>query len=212
MRSPLLPAVTARITRCWIPLPCMAVWVCCAVLCRYDCPRCLSRLCERNPSTSCAVCGIRLAAPSHLARSYHHLFPVPMFDMFDPDGNLVAVGPSSSTAHVSNSSNVAPTPAASNAVTPAGPSTPAEADEGGTVGAAAAGSATATMPATVSSDALDVPMEPASAWKPSKFCFSCMAPFAGMDYRFRCPKCYKEYCGDCDALIHDALHNCPGCC
>ena len=43
----------------------------------YVCPHCGSKMCE-IPS-DCATCGLTLVAPPHLARSYHHLFPVPPF-------------------------------------------------------------------------------------------------------------------------------------
>jgi len=48
----------------------------------YLCPRCCTKMCDL-PST-CQVCGLSLMSSSHLARSYHHLFPVPMF----PETNL----------------------------------------------------------------------------------------------------------------------------
>ena len=43
----------------------------------YVCPRCSSRV-EELPS-QCSVCSLTLVSSPHLARSYHHLFPVPPF-------------------------------------------------------------------------------------------------------------------------------------
>lgn len=43
----------------------------------YTCPRCRARVTEL-PS-QCHVCGLSLVASPHLARSYHHLFPVKPF-------------------------------------------------------------------------------------------------------------------------------------
>ncbi len=40
----------------------------------FNCPKCLSKLCEL-PS-ECRICGLTLVSSPHLARSYHHLFPV----------------------------------------------------------------------------------------------------------------------------------------
>lgn len=40
----------------------------------YECPRCLIKVC-RIP-IDCPVCGLTLVLSSHLARSYHHLFPL----------------------------------------------------------------------------------------------------------------------------------------
>jgi len=38
------------------------------------CPRCRTRVCD--VPTDCDVCGIMIVSSPHLARSYHHLFPV----------------------------------------------------------------------------------------------------------------------------------------
>lgn len=47
------------------------------LLTAYVCPRCGSRCCELP--NECAVCGAMLILSSHLARSFHHLFPLPDF-------------------------------------------------------------------------------------------------------------------------------------
>ncbi|KAJ8652055.1 hypothetical protein O0I10_012329 [Lichtheimia ornata] len=44
----------------------------------YICPRCGSKVCDL-PS-DCDICGMTLVSSPHLARSYHHLFPVDNFD------------------------------------------------------------------------------------------------------------------------------------
>ncbi|CAM6099589.1 unnamed protein product [Calypogeia fissa] len=44
----------------------------------YTCPRCKARVCELP--TECHICGLTLVSSPHLARSYHHLFPVPAFE------------------------------------------------------------------------------------------------------------------------------------
>lgn len=44
----------------------------------YTCPRCYARVCELP--TECNICGLTLVSSPHLARSYHHLFPVMPFN------------------------------------------------------------------------------------------------------------------------------------
>eukprot|EP00501_MAST-03F_sp_TOSAG23-6_P000522 GSMAST32.ASY1.ANO1.536.1 assembled CDS len=44
----------------------------------YFCPRCRTKVCELP--TECRLCGLNLVSSSHLARSYHHLFPVEPFN------------------------------------------------------------------------------------------------------------------------------------
>ncbi|KAH8869406.1 General transcription factor IIH subunit 2 [Schistosoma japonicum] len=45
----------------------------------YACPRCHAAYCELP--VECNVCGLTLVAAPHLARAYHHLFPL---DLFEP--------------------------------------------------------------------------------------------------------------------------------
>ncbi|KAG5731978.1 TFIIH basal transcription factor complex p47 subunit [Termitomyces sp. T112] len=42
------------------------------------CPRCLAKVCD--VPTDCDVCGLMIVSSPHLARSYHHLFPVKAYD------------------------------------------------------------------------------------------------------------------------------------
>ncbi|XP_056691160.1 general transcription factor IIH subunit 2 isoform X2 [Spinacia oleracea] len=44
----------------------------------YTCPKCKARVCELP--TECRICGLTLVSSPHLARSYHHLFPITPFD------------------------------------------------------------------------------------------------------------------------------------
>lgn len=46
----------------------------------YNCPQCCSKYCELP--VECLSCGLTLVSAPHLARSYHHLFPVPSFVEF----------------------------------------------------------------------------------------------------------------------------------
>lgn len=48
----------------------------------YTCPRCKVRVCELP--TECRICGLTLISSPHLARSYHHLFPIVPFDEVSP--------------------------------------------------------------------------------------------------------------------------------
>jgi transcription factor Ssl1 len=43
----------------------------------YHCPRCYTR--ASDIPTKCAVCQLQLNSSSHIARSFHHLFPVPAY-------------------------------------------------------------------------------------------------------------------------------------
>ncbi|KAJ1938627.1 hypothetical protein FBU59_004383 [Linderina macrospora] len=42
-------------------------------------------------------------------------------------------------------------------------------------------------------------------------CFGCEGEVKGAAARYKCPRCRKEFCLECDIFIHETLHNCPGC-
>mmetsp|Transcript_3700 Transcript_3700/g.16249 ORF Transcript_3700/g.16249 Transcript_3700/m.16249 type:complete len:402 (+) Transcript_3700:95-1300(+) len=54
----------------------------------YVCPRCASRV-EELPA-QCSVCSLTLVSSPHLARSYHHLFPVAPFEELNDAAKLDA--------------------------------------------------------------------------------------------------------------------------
>ncbi|KAA0188532.1 general transcription factor IIH subunit 2, partial [Fasciolopsis buskii] len=49
---------------------------------QYACPRCRAAYCELP--IECTVCGLTLVAAPHLARAYHHLFPLENFEVVSP--------------------------------------------------------------------------------------------------------------------------------
>lgn len=63
----------------------------------YYCPQCKSKFCELP--VDCSICGLALVSSPQLARSYHHLFPVPIFEEI---GSLSSV-PSLSSSSVQDS-------------------------------------------------------------------------------------------------------------
>lgn len=110
----------------------------------FQCPRCHARCCELP--TTCLVCGLSLLSSPHLARSYHHLYPVLPFVASQP------------------------------------------------------------------------------AQQPDAKCDACLQSFIGTSssssvgsssssnqQRMVCERCGGKFCSECDAFIHDVLHNCPTC-
>ncbi|EGW33515.1 uncharacterized protein SPAPADRAFT_60859 [Spathaspora passalidarum NRRL Y-27907] len=67
---------------------------------------------------------------------------------------------------------------------------------------------------------------PISSTYESQFCFGCQLQFpkgvrttskskgkleSMTSSRYRCMKCSKDFCINCDVFVHEVLHNCPGC-
>lgn len=141
----------------------------------YICPRCKSRV-EELPA-ECHVCGLTLVASPHLARSYHHLFPVPLFQEITEEQSQGTVLPSTQLQ--------------------------------GSAGGGGDRDANAVY-------------DLAPAWTEGMaYCYGCTSildPVSkysgrnlGMPTVLRCPDCARLFCYDCDAYIHEHLHNCPGC-
>ena len=61
----------------------------------YACPRCHARISELP--ADCAVCGLKLVLAPHLARSFHHLFPVAPFIEIGEDVQVADISSSKST-------------------------------------------------------------------------------------------------------------------
>jgi len=161
----------------------------------YDCPRCQAKVSELP--TSCPVCGLQLVVSPHLARSFHHLFPVPPFSEVQP-------------LEEDKYSRERPSPPAITSMD---------------VGSSAEMTKSAVIAGADADDKLT--------------CYGCLSIITTEEddnattssrnkkgkgsndkknnttketsLRFQCPQCKNVFCADCDAYLHETLHNCPGC-
>lgn len=176
----------------------------------YLCPRCKAKASELP--TDCAVCGLKLVLAPHLARSFHHLFPVPPFGEVPEE---VDVAP---TLEGGVRAGTAPVPVSSAAAAVVSSST------------VNSGGRTVEI-----DDSLLV-----SSTDCDRCCYACLKPVGVRPLekktpkkgkggsaqqqqpgrptgnpvetlRFQCPDCQNVFCADCDTFLHEALHNCPGC-
>lgn len=133
-----------------------------------------------------ALSALRLQVSSpHLARSYHHLFPVLPFEEVTAAAAAAAAAEKQAANPLYRSANG--NGAGSSRVSPgrAGGTTPLHGRVSPVPGAAAAVARAA--------------------------CAGCLRDLTRLA-RYRCPECTESFCLDCDMYIHDSLHNCPGCC
>lgn len=137
--------------------------------------------CHRPLSRTTAP--LQVSSP-HLARSYHHLFPVPQFEEVSAAAVAAAAG----------------TGAAGAPGAVAGNSTVVRVGQG--AGAGPRGKQSSPPPGGVAG-AVGVTARVS--------CAGCLRDLAGLA-RYRCPECGSNFCLDCDMYVHDSLHNCPGCC
>lgn len=161
----------------------------------YICPQCQAKNAELP--VDCAVCGLKLVLASHLARSFHHLFPVSAFvesqmqtsSKRDHQNEIASTSVKSAPIVVSSGQ------------------------------AALKDDYLSRLNAKLLISAKD----------DESCCFACLRPFSataaevispsdihqkGPDceaLRLQCPDCKNYFCIDCDAFLHETLHNCPGC-
>jgi transcription initiation factor TFIIH subunit 2 len=186
----------------------------------YLCPRCQAKASELP--TDCAVCGLKLVLSPHLARSFHHLFPIPAFTELPEDD-----GPNANASAV-------PSRATSSTTSGAGKGQPSPVKSKNVLGSKH--KPPGVGPQTIESSILTCSQDDPQS------CFGCLkyigapapesaatisqkrkrrrkglAPPLVTDdamstsLRFQCPECRNNFCADCDAYLHESLHNCPGC-
>lgn len=150
----------------------------------YICPRCFTR-CTELP-TQCGVCRLQLTSSSHIARSHHHLFPVPNFT----EVRLLRSPGASSVPSVIELEYHIPT-----------------VNESSSAVAVVANY-------TESIDNIDASKDLVSTRTVRvrhPTCTGCLSQFLPDSLGLVCPLCECLFCVDCDLFIHDSLHNCPGC-
>lgn len=140
--------------------------------------------------TDCAVCGLKLVLSPHLARSFHHLFPVQPF-------SEVAVVQPATPEEIKSLSSATVTPSAASlwAVPDAVNSdllVDSEKDDSCCIAC--------LRPFTRTLESTTADHDPHGSH-----------PKNAVVLRFACPDCHSLFCVDCDVFVHESLHNCPGC-
>jgi len=70
----------------------------------YVCPRCFTK--TADIPTQCNSCTLQLNSSSHIARSFHHIFPVPQFvEVTDSSGSSATLAITETAMEISNSNN-----------------------------------------------------------------------------------------------------------
>lgn len=203
----------------------------------YVCPRCQAKAAELP--TDCAVCGLKLVLAPHLARSFHHLFPVPPFEEIAEE---VAVGLGGRREAVTdapgggNGGNTAVPDAVGSIHLPS--SIFSDVAESAISLSYPAGGLLVGSGETARSVRIDATLLMSSSGS-GRSCYGCLKVIGvhvdeddvgkggenrrkvggrsagggpGPDpLRFQCPDCCNVFCADCDAYLHETLHNCPGC-
>mmetsp|Transcript_31184 Transcript_31184/g.56586 ORF Transcript_31184/g.56586 Transcript_31184/m.56586 type:complete len:594 (+) Transcript_31184:126-1907(+) len=206
----------------------------------YVCPRCRSR-CSDLPS-DCAVCGLRLILAPHLARTFHHLFPVRPFEEMDEAEVISSMEHANGKEIESNNGDKVNGKKGLEALPILSSSafTPLPSISSSNIASFMVSSSTRNImdaqsgnehSATPSSKMINIgPSIIANSADCDRCCFGCLKvvgcrPLKTTNksnednrgeegeaiLRFQCPECHNIFCPDCDAFLHETLHNCPGC-
>ena len=146
----------------------------------YTCPQCYAKVSELP--TDCVVCGLKLVLSPHLARSFHHLFPVPPFQELLPDSRAPISDEIQSNKVVSSSDIQMKPKTKLNSML----------------------RLTSDGENISCFSCLRLVGVPTDSNDPNK-------KEGDEILRYVCPHCKNVFCVDCDSFIHDTLHNCPGC-
>ncbi|KAF2454423.1 Ssl1-like-domain-containing protein, partial [Lineolata rhizophorae] len=156
----------------------------------YVCPRCSTKVCAL-PAT-CPSCGMTLILSTHLARSYHHLFPL-------RNWREVSWERARRAGSVQCKACLAPFPPLPS---PPGKDGRAKAAHDRDKQRQGAGASDVVRKAIASANP---PPPSAAAVKDSA------APSVSESSRYECRDCGEHFCVDCDVYCHQIIHNCPGC-
>lgn len=173
------------------------------------CPRCRSKVCELP--ADCPICGLKLISSPHIARSYHHLFPIPAFTELAGASTSLSPETPSNQCHscrrpLIGGGLVAVSPALS-ALKKKNPETTIRISLAGLTEKAAP-SANTLSPAKQSSITSQQHPETIGR-RQSMMATKLLVPPESQSYQ--CPSCLNVFCFECDLFIHESLHNCPGC-
>ena len=150
----------------------------------YTCPQCRAKI-QELPA-DCVVCGLKLVLSPHLARSFHHLFPVAPFSEL----------PSPPQVQVQKQIDLKERK--KRAIIP--PATPPSIILDSKLRLSSSEEVTSCF-----SCLRLIGTQP-------QFHKSGDCEEEGEEtLRYRCPECKNVFCVNCDSYLHETLHNCPGC-
>ncbi|CAO1602306.1 hypothetical protein XANCAGTX0491_005928 [Xanthoria calcicola] len=161
----------------------------------YLCSRCSSKVCSLP--TTCPACSLTLILSTHLARSYHHLFPL-------QNWTTVPWSQARSSAHKHKTLCFG-----CQAPFPTHPMKTAKQVSKATLPTKAAFSD--------ARNAESASMEPSMPHRSRPRADSMSQRQRDEDQtisesgRYACGSCAEFFCVDCDAFCHEIVHNCPGC-
>ena len=159
----------------------------------YLCSRCSSKVCTLP--TKCPVCGLTLILSTHLARSYHHLFPL-------RNWKEVSWGRAASSRQKHCFGCQIPFPERPNTDQRPGTREQQKTENG---------SVQAQMSLSTTRGQTKPPKHPVKKAGPTANQGGASKDGVSESGRYECETCATFFCIECDVFCHEVVHNCPGC-
>ncbi|OMP85368.1 TFIIH basal transcription factor complex p47 subunit, partial [Diplodia seriata] len=154
----------------------------------YLCSQCQAKVCSLP--TGCPSCGLTLILSTHLARSYHHLFPLQNWTEVTWE-RARQVGSSECRACLTPFPSI--------------PSAARYAKKGGDKAATATANGERNGGSSAAGQNGTTHREGRPQQKTTE------GAGASESSRYECESCGNHFCVDCDVYCHEIVHNCPGC-
>ncbi|KKY28755.1 putative tfiih basal transcription factor complex p47 subunit [Diplodia seriata] len=154
----------------------------------YLCSQCQAKVCSLP--TGCPSCGLTLILSTHLARSYHHLFPLQNWTEVTWE-RARQVGSSECRACLTPFPSI--------------PSAARHAKKGGDKAATATANGERNGGSSAAGQNGTTHREGRPQQKTTE------GAGASESSRYECESCGNHFCVDCDVYCHEIVHNCPGC-
>ena len=150
----------------------------------YLCSRCSSKVCTLP--TQCPACGLTLILSTHLARSYHHLFPLRNWR----EVSWAKAGASDQSWCFGCQTPFPDRPLHQSSHAPSN----GQKHDGMALGTSRG-----------------VPKKPTMVTKAAQVGSAVSKDGVSESGRYECDTCGRFFCIDCDVFSHEVVHNCPGC-
>lgn len=165
----------------------------------YLCSRCNSKVCSLP--TTCPVCKLTLILSTHLARSYHHLFPLQNWT----EVSWQRANRSSQRACFGCQASF-PTKRSAAARPPAAPLSYINNNQFNNKSKNKQNSSKDQASSTSAAGTGNQPNQPQELVVGVG-----VADGVSESGRYECGTCHRFFCIDCDVFAHEIVHNCPGC-
>ncbi|CAK7267372.1 hypothetical protein SEPCBS119000_002512 [Sporothrix epigloea] len=165
----------------------------------YACTRCRTKVC-RLPA-ECPACGLTLILSTHLARSYHHLFPLRNWVVVPWVAAAAAVrnrGITACHACLTPFPDLPPPEKLRELEAQAGSGQTGARQVSGSAASQPGGGGSGSNPTSTAADS-------------AVAAFSSQLKGVSESSRYACEVCGNHFCIDCDVFAHEVVHNCPGC-